>query len=384
MAAPILMPKLGLTMTEGTLSAWSVAPGDRVAAGDVLFVVETEKIATDVEAQAAGRIGTILVPAGEVVPVGTTVATLVTEEGATPATPAPTPASPPGSRVIATPLARRRAREAGIALSDITGSGPRRRIKVADIEAALVKLRSAPPPEPAPAPAPSPAATRRQPTPIQSVAARRLAEAKRTIPHFYVQAEADVTALLALRAELNAQPGCARLSVTHFVVAAVGRALGAMPEANVVWTDDALLELADADVGVAVDTPRGLLVPVLRGAGGMTVDGLAASMSTLVARALSGRLEARDLEGGAISVSNVGMFGASYLTPIVNPGQSAILGVAAVRPVFRPDSAGQPALRQELGLVLSCDHRVWTGVLGARFLDQVTRILSTPLALLRA
>ncbi len=375
MTAPILMPKLGLTMTEGTLSAWNVAPGDTVAAGDVLFVVETEKIATDVEAQAAGRIDSILVPAGEVVPVGTTVATLATEGAAASAA-----IEPHGIRVIATPLARRRAREAGIALSDIPGSGPRRRVKVADVESALAKRSSAPPPSPAA----SPAATRRQPNAVERITARRLAEAKRTIPHFYVQAEADVTALLALRAELNALPGATRLSLTHFVVAAVGRALRSMPEANLVWADDAFLELAGIDVGVVVDTPRGLLVPVLRGAGAMTVGGIASGMDALVPRARAGHLEAEDLEGGAISVSNVGMFGASYLTPIVNPGQSAILGVAAVRPVFRPDAAGQPALRQELGLVLSCDHRVWNGVRGARFLDHVTRILSKPLALLRA
>lgn len=410
MTSAIVMPKLGLTMTEGLLASWRVQPGDQVADGDVLFVVETEKIATEITAQGPGRIETIEVSEGAVAPVGATVATW-TGAGASaaapeaasaapdtpaaaevPAAPAPAAATAPGGgRILATPLARKIARGAGLDLSAVAGSGPRGRIKAADVEAALnaappaggtAPQAPAPPPrESAPPPA---AATRRPATGIEKVVARRLTEAKQTIPHFYVLAEANVTRLLALREELNAQKGHPRLSLTHFVVAAVGRVLRQMPETNVVWADDEVIQLPDGDVGVAVDTPRGLLVPVVRKADARPLDEIARAMGIAVERARDGRLEAADLSGGSISVSNVGMFGASHLVPIINPGQSAILGVAAVKPAFRPDAAGAPVLAQELGLVLSCDHRVLDGVKAARFLDLVTQLLQQPLSLLRA
>lgn len=294
---------------------------------------------------------------------------------------------------MATPLARKLARDAGIDLSGLRGSGPRGRIKARDVEAAITagpKISATPPSAGAGQP-PAPHAhaercpgTRRPASAIEKVIARRLTQAKQTIPHFYVQAEADVTRLLALRDELNASGDTPRISLTHFVVAALARALVKSPEMNVLWAEDEIVQLDGADVGIAVDTERGLLVPVLRDAHRLRLDDLAAVAAALVSRAREGKLDAVDLEGGVISVSNVGMFGASYLTPIINPGQSAILGVAAIRSAFRPDAAGQPQLRQEMGLVLSCDHRVLDGVKAARFLDRVTTLLQYPLSLLRA
>lgn len=389
--AAIVMPKLGLTMTEGLLASWRVAPGDAVATGDVLFVVETEKIATEIEAQQAGRIGAILVPEGETVPVGATLATW--GEGApaveTPAgsevPPAVVQAQPQAvkaaastipERVIATPLARRTARLNGLDLGRVAGSGPRGRIKLADVQAAL----SSKPQDPAAA---TPSTKRRPATPVEQVVARRLTQAKQTIPHFYVLAEADISRLLAMREELNAAAGPVRLSITHFIMAAVGRALLAMPGANALWDDGDIVTLAGSDVGLAVDSPRGLVVPVLREAGQGHLDAVAADCANLVARAREGRLTAADFEGGAISVSNVGMYGASHLVPIINPGQSAILGVAAAKPVFRPDAQDRPQLRREIGLVLSCDHRVLDGVRAAQFLDLVVDTLEHPLPLLR-
>jgi pyruvate dehydrogenase E2 component (dihydrolipoamide acetyltransferase) len=390
--AAIVMPKLGLTMTEGLLASWRVQPGDEVKAGDVLFVVETEKIATEVEAQGSGRIETIEVTEGSTAPVGTVVATWsgadTASNGEAPASPS-TP-QPQVSRIVATPLARKLARGAGIDLSGLTGSGPRGRIKARDVEAAIgaapVAASSARVERPPTGQVRAEGAlgTRRPATAIEKVVARRLTEAKQTIPHFYVQAEADVTRLLALRDELNAAGDAPRISLTHFVVAALARALARSPEMNVLWAEDEIVQLEGAYIGIAVDTDRGLLVPVLRNAHALRLDDLAAASTALFAKAREGRLDAADLEGGAISVSNVGMFGASYLTPIINPGQSAILGVAAIRPVFRPDAAGQPELRQEMGLVLSCDHRVLDGVKAARFLDRVTTLLQQPLSLLRA
>lgn len=421
MTGTIVMPKLGLTMTEGLIASWSVKPGDEVREGDILFVVETEKIATEVAAHGAGRIISITAGEGDVVPVGATVATWTgasapaaeeapTEEeepgpeaGPTSAV-APSPAAPEahappmhatpqpaaGGRLLATPLARKIARNAGIDLAAVTGTGPRGRIKAGDVDAFMAAARAQPLARPAaplataPSLPPPAGATRRPATGIEKVVARRLTEAKQTIPHFYVLAEADVTRLLALREELNGQQGFARLSLTHFVVAAVGRALAQMPEVNVVWGDDEVIALPHGDVGVAVDTARGLLVPVVRRADSLSLDAIARTMGDAVDRAREGRLEATDLQGGAISVSNVGMFGASHLVPIINPGQSAILGAAAVKPAFRPDGAGAPALVRELGLVLSCDHRVLDGVKAARFLDLVVTLLQQPLTLLRA
>lgn len=405
------MPKLGLTMTEGLLASWNVKPGDTVKKGDVLFVVETEKIANEVEAQADGRIEEIAVSEGATVPVGAVVArwtgpSEIAEAGAEGQAPPAAPAAPQArapapadtaERIIATPLARRLARDAGFDLASVAGSGPRGRIKAADVEAALeaevgkpAERAQAKPPAPAeakPAPPPSSpppaAATRRPATSVEKVVARRLTASKQAIPHFYVLAEADLTAALTLRQELNAIGGFARISVNHLVVAAVGRALVRAPEMNVLWRDEEVVTLPDPDVGIAVDTPRGLLVPVLRNAGAITLDAVAKGAADLVERAREGRLRAEDVQGGAISVSNVGMFGASYLAPIIDPDQSAILGVGALKPVFRPDANGVPVLRQEVGLVLSCDHRVFDGVKAARFLDHVKTLLEQPLLLLR-
>ena len=206
---------------------------------------------------------------------------------------------------------------------------------------------------------------------------------KRDIPHFYVQAEADVTGLLDFRDKMNRDPTATRLTLTHFVVAAVARALAEAPESNSVWRDGEIILFDEIDIGLAVDTERGLVAPVLRGVDRLGLDALASTAMRLVRTARDGRLVLGDMEGGAITVSNVGMFGVSQLAAIINPGQSAILGVGAVRPTFRPDETGAPKLCQELGLVLSADHRVWDGVRAARFLDSIVRRLEHPLRLLR-
>lgn len=398
-ASAILMPKLGLTMTEGLLASWRVGPGDHVRGGDVLFVVETEKIATEIEAQGDGRIETIEVAEGETVPVGAVVATWSGDGAASPGDaarqPAPpatvrpvsTEAAPPPplahrGRIVATPLARRLAREAGIALAAVSGSGPRGRIKACDVTSAVAAGSKAAPPD-AERPATQVVGARRPRSAIDRTVARRMVQAKQTIPHFYVLAEADVTALLKLRDDLNAMTGYTRISINHLVMAAVGRAILRMPEINVVVDGDDVVEVAGCDIGMAIDTDRGLFAPVVRNAGGLPLDALARAADALAERARAGQLAAGDLAGGVISVSNVGMYGASHLVPIVNPGQSAILGVAAIKPVFRPDAHGQPVLRSEIGLTLACDHRVFNGVIAARFLDRIVGILENPLDLLR-
>lgn len=414
----ILMPKLGLTMTEGVIAEWKIAPGDSVKAGDVIYIVETDKISNEIEASEDAIVEALLVREGDVVPVGAVVATFVSEGGTAAESPPPPPASAPqpdeivaaptvaapiatapGSegRIIATPLARRMAADAGIAIGSVKGGGPRGRIMADDVSAAARGRAPGPAVRPAPAAAPASAVPAPSPAPppgsergvvrpigqFQKVTARRLTEAKRDIPHFYVFAEADVTELLALRTRLNADAGFARLTVNHFLITAVARALAAVPEANIVWVEEGIFELARVDVGMAVEGPKGLVAPVLKDIGGCDVDAVAAAATALVERARAGRLSQAELQGGATSVSNVGMFGATGLIPIVNPGQSSILGVGRNRPAFLPDEQGQPRLRQILNLTLSCDHRVIDGALAARFLQSIQNGLEAPLTLLR-
>lgn len=414
MVRELVMPKLGLTMTEGVLAEWRVSPGQPFRSGDVLLVVETDKIASEVEADSDGVLIETTIPAGETVAVGTPIARWSADgAGAAPApqpAEAPTPIAAPlpvaanarplpapvrsnGERILSTPLARRRAEGLGVDLAAVTGSGPRGRIKVADVEAAA---QTRPTPRPAPQPVPqapkveAPAGERSKPTTLQATVARRLTAAKRDVPHFYLAAEAEVTELAALRDRLNAdaEGGLPRISMTHLVLAAVGRALAAMPEMDRVWDDEpsggAILALGRGDIGMAVDTPRGLVAPVLRGAAALPLDRLAAEAASLTRRARDGRLTEEDFQGGAVTVSNAGMHNVTYMTSIINPGQSSILGVGSVRSVFRPDAAGAPVLKRELGLVLSADHRLFDGVTALAFLNRIIAGLERPLRLLRA
>lgn len=412
MTVDLLMPKLGLTMTEGVLLEWKVAPGDRFARGDILFVVETDKAATDIEAEADGRLAARLVEEGATVPVGQPVGRLSDEAGpaataavggradavpraagqetrAVAALPSPPPiAAPPAvspvpaasARIVATPLARRMARAGGVDLAAIAGSGPRGRIKAIDVERAAASLASEARTVPA---AVAAAPTRSRPTPTQAAMARRLSAVKQGVPHFYLSTEVEVSALLELRAGLNADASWPKLTLTHFILAAVGRALEAHPGINRVWDEGEIVAYAATDVSLAVETDGGLYVPVVRNCGGDSLDRIAAAARAAVDRARIGRLSAADMEGAAIAVSNAGMHDVTWLTPIINPGQSAILGVGSVRGLFRPDAAGSPALRREIGLVFSGDHRVHTGVEGLAFLNSLKALLETPVRLLK-
>ncbi len=207
--------------------------------------------------------------------------------------------------------------------------------------------------------------------------------AKRDIPHFYLTRRAEVSALLEIRRAINAAGG-PKVTLNHLLLKAVGRALMACPEANRIWADDALLGYGRSDVGMVVDTGEGLFIPILRDVGRQPLDALAAAADALADRAKSGTLRREDLDGGAVSVSNVGMAGGvESMAPIINPPQSSILGVGSVAETFRPDADGRPTLCRELVLTLACDHRVLDGMGGARFLDAIVRGLESPHALLR-
>ncbi|MFT4191233.1 MAG: dihydrolipoamide acetyltransferase family protein [Comamonas sp.] len=419
MRRELLVPKLGLTMSEGVLVEWMVKPGDRFQVDQGLFVIESEKAANEVGAEGEGVLLEIVAEAGQTLPCGTVIGYWddgqAGEAAAPVAAPAPAPATAPApvavassasqpasaeARVPVTPLARRLAQQQGVDLSGVAGSGPRGRIRARDVLAqaasAAAEVTAAPAPvAPAAAPvaaaapatsapAPAGAGTLRAPSNLERTIAQRLTAAKQQVPHFYLSVEAEVSAVLSLRRQLNADPASPRLTLNHFVLAAVGRALEAMPEINRVWTDEGILSLAQSDVGMAVNTDKGLLVPVLRGVGRQSMGGIARQAGELIGRAQAGRLSGAEMQGGAITVSNAGMHDVTYMASIINPGQSMILGVGSIREVFRPDDDGQPVIRREMGLVLSADHRVLDGVSALTFLKKVTQALSQPLTLLVA
>jgi pyruvate dehydrogenase E2 component (dihydrolipoamide acetyltransferase) len=326
----LVMPKLGLTMTEGAVLEWPVAEGARFERGAVYLVVETDKVANEVEAPDAGKLVRILVPQGETVPVGTVLAEWEAETGAGEgATPPAAPAAPPAAP--ASPAAHER--------------------------------------------------RWRKPSSIELGAARKLVESKQQIPHFYLATEIEVSRLQEMRERWNAERGHPRITLTHLLVAAVARAMARHPDANRVWEKEGFVELDGVDVGIAVHTERGLLAPVLRRADSKGFEELVRDIGALIERARTGALRPDDVGGGAITVSNAGMHDVTWMSSIINPGQAAILGVGAERRVFRPDEGGAPRLAREVGVVLSCDHRVLDGVRGLAFLNEVRTALEAPQAL---
>jgi pyruvate dehydrogenase E2 component (dihydrolipoamide acetyltransferase) len=422
--AELLMPKFGLTMTEGQIVQWHRKSGERFSKGEVLFVVETEKVANEVEAEADGQLLEILAGEGDVLGVGLPIARVAYEGDAggsrqisarggssdarppsAPVSDAPSarklmrdhglsPADVVGSgrdgrimkgdvlRVIATPLARRVAQQNGVDLHHVAGSGPNGRIKAADVEQAL----AVPPKElpPAGTPTLSLQPDIKKPDAVRLATARRVQAAKREIPHFYLTRMVDVLPLGRLRDDLNADGvGRAKVSVTHMLVKALGLALAEMPAMNRIWTEEGILSFSTADIGMVAETAQGLRIPVFRDVGRLPLDDVARTGAELAARARDGKLAATDVGGGVISVSNVGMFGAASLTPIISPPQAMILGVGAEQQTFRPDEAGQPRLSREICLTLAADHRIIDGADAARFLQLVSRNLEEPLRLLR-
>ena len=424
MATNILMPALSPTMTEGNLARWLKQEGDRIKAGDVIAEIETDKATMEVEAVDEGILGRILVPAGtQGVKVNDVIAVLVEAGEAVPAAgaapkaaaapaatpapvaapvaaaPAPVAAPASGDRVFASPLARRMAAQAGVDISKIAGSGPNGRIVKADVDAALSR-GPAPATAAAPAAAPAPIAAPRPAAPVaitaphtavpnssmRKVIARRLAESKATIPHFYVSTDVEIDALLKIRADLNARspkdgPGAYKLSVNDLVIKATAVTLRRFPNVNAMWTDDAILQLHDVDISVAVSIPDGLITPIVKGA---DIKGLAAisnEMKDLAARAKTGKLKPEEFQGGGFSISNMGMYGVRDFAAIINPPQAGILAVSAgeQRPVVKN---GALAIATVMTLTLSVDHRVIDGALAAEFLQALKRNIEDPLSLM--
>jgi pyruvate dehydrogenase E2 component (dihydrolipoamide acetyltransferase) len=285
---------------------------------------------------------------------------------------------PATARRIATPLARRLAAAADIDLSAVAPSGDRGRIKARDIHAAIAARRQAPPAVETTQPRCQPVSATRMRI------AERLVRSKTEIPHFYVSTSAEISRLEILRAELNAGSARPKISVTHVLVAAIGRALAARRHLNAVWREGTQLMLDDVAVGVAVDTDNGVRMPVIGGAGHRPLDDLAACINGAAERSRAGRLRPDDMGPAAISLSNVGMFGVSQLLPIIDPDQSFIIGVGRAEALFRPGKDGAPLARREIMLTLAGDHRLVDGAAGAALLRAVADQIEAPLQLLRA
>jgi pyruvate dehydrogenase E2 component (dihydrolipoamide acetyltransferase) len=421
MAINILMPALSPTMTEGKLARWLKKEGEEVKSGDVLAEIETDKATMEVEAVDEGFLAKIVVPDGtEGVAVNAVIGIMTATKGEAvdapaPAAPAPAakieapvaaipataaaPAIEHGERVFASPLARRIAKQSGIDLANVKGSGPNGRIVKADLEGAPAH---APAPIAAPAPvAAAPAAAPKPASPapaitaphtklpnssMRKIIAKRLTESKQTVPHFYLTANIELDALLKLRAELNEKSprdgaGAFKLSVNDLIIKACALALKRHPGVNASYTEEAIIQYDDVDISVAVAIPDGLITPIVKGADRLGLAAISNTMKDLGARAKAGKLKPEEFQGGGFSISNLGMFGISAFSAIINPPQAAILAVGAgeKRAVVKGDAL---AIATVMSVTLSVDHRVVDGALGAAFLATLKGIVEDPLSLL--
>ncbi len=416
MPTEILMPALSPTMTEGKLSKWLVKEGDAVKAGQVIAEIETDKASMEFEAADEGKVGKILVAAGtENVAVNAPIAVLLGEGEsassikAAPAAPvaakaeapkadapkaeAPKPAAAvaSGDRVMASPLAKRIARDAGLDLKNVAGSGPHGRIVKVDVEAALAKgpvAKAAAPLAAAAAPAAPGAVQIFDPhadvplTSMRKTIARRLTDSKRDIPHYYLTIDCELDALLALRQQLNSKAGeGVKLSVNDFIIRASALALRKMPEVNAGWAGDRIVQFTNVDISIAVAIEAGLITPIIRKADTKGLATISSDMRELGQKAKAGKLKPEEYQGGGFSISNLGMFGIKHFTAVINPPQACILAVGAgeQRPVVKD---GALAIANVMTCTMSCDHRVVDGALGARWLKVFKGFIEDPLTMM--
>ena len=447
MATVIRMPAVLASATEAAIQAWSVTEGQSIEVGEPLADIETEKAVVEYAAEVAGTVGKLIAQPGDNLAVGAPIAIILaagegadqlgpalTAAGLDPAsdaaaaplppevvadlpaststptqtspaeplvagdpsekpsptstpTPTPVPAGDHGDRVFASPIVRRLARERGLELSALTGTGPEGRIVRRDLE----NVPAAPAPAPAPATAiagdpsvPStPSATGYTDIPLTGMRraiARRLTESKTTVPHFYVTAHVRVDRLFALRAEVN-ESASRKISVNDFVIKAVAGALVEVPAANAIWGGDHIRRFQGVDLAIAVAVEGGLLTPVLRSVDRTSLIEISGSVAELAERARAGRLKQDELEGGSFSISNLGMYGVDEFSAILNPPQAGILAVSAAtqRPVV---DDGQLAVGTVMTVTLSADHRVIDGAVGAEWMAAFVRRVEHPVSLL--
>ena len=430
MPVNVLMPALSPTMEKGKLAKWLKKEGDQVKSGDVLAEIETDKATMEVEAVDEGTLGKLLVAAGtEDVAVNTPIAVILGEgekmgdapapapkpaAAAAPAPSAPAPAAEPapaapaavpasagkadGSRVFASPLARRIARQKGIDLAAVAGTGPHGRVVLKDVESA--KPGAAPaaaPSKPAAAPVIAPPTDEQvlklfaegayELVPhdsMRKVIARRLTESKQTIPHFYVSVDVTLDPLLELRERLNLQAPkdkegkpLWKISVNDFIIKAMAMALIKVPDANVSWTENAMVRHKHADIGVAVSIPGGLITPIVRKAETKGLAQISSEMKDYAARARTRKLKPDEYPGGSAAISNMGMMNVKSFAAIVTPPHASILAIGSGerRPVVR---GNEIKIEQQMTITLSTDHRCIDGALGAEFIGAIRAYLEEP------
>ena len=439
------MPQLGETVAEGKVTKWFKSAGDAVKPGDNLFEIETDKVSMEVPSTTTGVLAEIRVAAGDVAPVGAIVAVIADKAGAVPTPPAATSAALPKAQspkaqsptaqlqaspsqpapmpsgpldpffevrtparnygpgrlaggTVVTPLARRLAAEAGIELSQVKGSGPHGRILARDVEASrAIGARAAPAATPFAGLIADQIRSIYRDVPFEEVPldgmrstiAKRLVQAKQTIPHFYLTADVEIGRLLALREEANAAAPKDRdgkpafkLSVNDLVIKAWAAALQRVPTANAVWAEDRILRLRHCDIGVAVAIEGGLITPVVRRAEQKTLSAISNEMKELASRARERKLTPPEYQGGSSAISNLGMYGVREFAAIINPPQATILAIGAARRQAVEKADGGVAFVSVMSVTLSCDHRVVDGALGAELLAAFKGFVEQPVTAL--
>ncbi|MBC2776868.1 pyruvate dehydrogenase complex dihydrolipoamide acetyltransferase [Parasphingopyxis marina] len=425
MPIELKMPALSPTMEEGTLATWLVKEGDEISSGDIMAEIETDKATMEFEAVDEGILAKILVPEGtDEVAVGTVIA-LIAEEGEDPASieapsgdtkpapapakqeakeeeddaaaPAPAPAAPTpapaapvadGDRIKASPLARRLAEARGVDLASLSGSGPKGRIVKADIEAAdggapAKSSTAAPMAQSAPVDLGDIPHETEKLSNMRKTIARRLTEAKQTVPHIYLTVDIRLDALLKLRSELNAslEPRGIKLSVNDLLIKALALSLMQVPKCNVSFAGDQLISYSRADISVAVSIPGGLITPIVAGADQKTVSAISTEMKELAERAKDGKLQPHEYQGGTASISNMGMFGIKAFDAVINPPQGMIMAIGAgeKRPYVIDDSLQIATIMSATG---SFDHRAIDGADGAQLMQAFKQLVENPLGML--
>ncbi|MGO1940085.1 MAG: pyruvate dehydrogenase complex dihydrolipoamide acetyltransferase [Agrococcus casei] len=417
MSAVVKMPQLAAGEETATVQAWLVAAGDTVAEGQGIAEIETEKAVVDFEAESEGVFAGHLVEAGETVDVGTPIAVIaaegedleaaLAEHGGTAAAEAETEAAEAepeadaeqeeaepeesrpveGARRFASPLARKLAKERGLELDDLVGSGPGGRIVRRDVDAhesAEPKPASTAEAAASVASAPASAGAAFEDVPhtrMRKAIARRLTESKGTVPHYYLSADVRMDALLDLRKQAN-ETSPVKISVNDFVIKAVAASLQDVPEANSIWTDDAVRKFSGVDISVAVSVPGGLVTPVLRSVHSKSLSTISVEMKDYALRAREGSLKQDELVGGSFSVSNLGMYGTREFSAIINPPQSGILAVGAASRRAVVNDEGELEVATVMTVTLSADHRVLDGALAAEWLAAFVIRVESPVGLL--
>jgi len=430
MPIDVFMTQLSPTMTEGKIARWLKKEGDELVSGDVMAEIETDKATMEMEVVDEGILHRIIAPEGSIITVGEAIAviaedgeevaadyqpaagssgeaTAAAEEPVSTAAPTTAPAAVApaaqepdaaaparGGRISASPLARRLAKQKGIKLAAITGTGPNGRIVKADIELAMRRginiggataATTPPPVRPLPAgPLPYHADEyeRVENSMMRKAIARRLSESKQHVPHFYLSVDVAMDRLMDLRAQLNtAADGKFKLSVNDFVIKAVAKALVEVPAANAAWTDTHTLMHKHAHISVAVAINGGLITPVIRFAEQKGIVDISTEVKELAVRARAGELKPEEYAGGTFSISNLGMYGISQFAAIVNPPEGAILAVGATQERAVADN-GAVVVKQMMTLTLSCDHRVVDGAVGAEFMAALKKQIECPAGVL--